>query len=298
MNRWLVGFVAAGLLLMAGIGILLIAADNEAYRCEHIAHCENGEPELWTIQRNVDGSYQAAKQAPSHSYVSDERWVAIWTFWLFAATLLLFGATFSLWLATRDALRDARNTSDRQAKEFREQLNVAKMSADAARLGAEAQMNAERPYLHVDEMKLRFETEPGEDGCVQTYIRFAFANYGRTECRLRALSLGIEWGGIPVVPRYQPPTSRRFVVVSQHQYKSLKDLEATRVKADRAQRVRGGQEQAFIVGYVTYRDNFRRTWTTPFAFVWIFENGGEESVRFYPVDIDAYWDETCVQDPA
>ena len=77
------------------------------------------------------------------------------TVWLAVVTTILAGVTAGLWIATYNLARDAKRTADRQRREMKISLAIAKRSANAAKNSAEAAERTVKIMKDTAEKQLR-----------------------------------------------------------------------------------------------------------------------------------------------
>jgi hypothetical protein len=122
---------------------------------------------------------------------------ALATIAIAAFTLNLKWSTDKLWKAGEDQFRLAETVSDRQASEIRDQIAIARESADAVKHSADAAVAAERARFFIviekhnlteiiEHVENRGALASGENFSIQCH----FKNYGKTPGIIKELSIG------------------------------------------------------------------------------------------------------------
>jgi hypothetical protein len=106
-------------------------------------------------------------------------------------TWRLYKATAGLFVETKGL----RSAADQQARDMQASLAIAKESAEAAKLNAQAALGAELPILSWVKVKLLDHTSPDHEVCghppKKIIFRFDIKNFGRTPAEVT--KIGIAW---------------------------------------------------------------------------------------------------------
>jgi hypothetical protein len=162
-----------------------------------------------------------------------------------------------------------------QLKLMRESLSPAKEAADAAKLNAQAVVDAERAYLFVTVggdvvpvMEKAVEFDGSNPSKFEIQISYAFRNYGRTPGIIREISHGVCIApNLPVQRTYSPVIHLPSHILSTD--KATPNIavdDAPTITAAIAQSIREIENTFWFYGAVTYDDMFG--WRRTFNFVW------------------------------
>jgi hypothetical protein len=215
-----------------------------------------------------EACYQAAARSGRNTDECEAFWkkttsdpVALFTLVLAFSTVGLWIATLGLYFAGKRQLKLAKETSDRQAIEIQNQIDIAKVSARATKESADAAIALERPRLWLSKTYIAINAE--DDG--QIVCRYSIQNYGRTPAILESYDVNLRcYTVLPGVPDYRLVFPLRRVL---HQREEMNDLQVTSLAIDRERiGTLGSATEVFLFGNFRYRDVFGATIITGFGY--------------------------------
>jgi hypothetical protein len=247
-----------------------------------------------TDSETIEERHQATEEAIAYY----NKWLMFFTAILAIATFGLGVATVGLYRISERQLRHAELQS-RRARVYRaqdemrieEQIGIAKASANAAKLNAEAVMAAEGaalyPLIGDDNLKAIFgaarryeRTGQDSEPFPAPAVTFRFKNYGKTPAVLISVMHGLDFFPKPSKLRTMHAEDISFIEVIAPD-KETRDMTAalygSTFTREKAKVVRDGPGQLLFFGQAIFKDFFNRQ----FLCIWECEgdNGGFRLIR-------------------
>jgi hypothetical protein len=193
-----IGFFVAGLFWMAAYGLLVSYTPTTAEK----EYCYQAAAKSGHDTRECESFWEKTTSDP----------IALFTLILAFSTVGLWVATISLYRAGERQLKLAKETSDRQAIEIQDQIDITKISARAADESAKAAVATERArfYIVIQGHNIdlllqtlgRYPNSPTMPLSFEPTIQYAFKNYGKTPGIIREVSHGLQVHSGPPDPVY------------------------------------------------------------------------------------------------
>jgi hypothetical protein len=148
----------------------------------------------------------------NHIFDKPDAYVALFTALLVVSTIALWRSTRKLWEAGEKQFKLAKETTDRQAIEIKNQIDIARIAARAADDSAKAAIATERArfYIVINAHNLesflkaagRYPNSPTMPFSFGPIIEYAFKNYGKTPGIIKEVSHGLSVNEGPPDPVY------------------------------------------------------------------------------------------------
>ena len=220
-----------------------------------------------TIQKSEQD--RNAEASNSEHKASNEWWLIVWTAVLACITLLLAGITGVLAKYTYKLWLDASKTSERQAIETQRSLHIAKESANAATMSAQAAIGVELPRFVVSNIQLSVTDSSIRTNSGIFTVETQLANHGRTEAVITVDCLNYEiceW--LDPKPAYLEQRSLGFGTIIKPAEQHRIECQIPAVELDGISNGRG-QTTLWVYGFIEYRDFLEKLHETGFVAAWI-----------------------------
>lgn len=180
-----------------------------------------------------------------------------------------------------------------QLRGLRQANDVARRSAEAAKVSSDALMSAERPHMVVRELKISgLASTPNPDGKVSLALTYRVQNFGRTPAFPKETAIQMHFvPELPVGLPYLEPTQIRGTTTPNHWWGSEWPT-PLQADADSVRRVGVGETNLLCIGYFKYADIFGEPHETRFAYKLVIDAGSDASKHFAAVGPDSYWSYT------
>jgi hypothetical protein len=186
-------------------------------------------------------------------------------------TLTLKRSTDKLWEAADQQFKLAKETSDRQAFEIQNQIDIAREANRAAQKSADAAVAADRARLYVNithnfmdciNAASAYENTPtvDENPLAASHLPMAkirFKNYGKTPAILVEVATGIVYSETVPDPVWDVKVVNENIIgVDQTTEEFSEVISGTQMTLGMAKKVRDGIATIWIFGYASYDDVF------------------------------------------
>jgi hypothetical protein len=216
-------------------------------------------------KQSAEGEHNRAEKAEIDKKVAFEtQRIADYTFAVAVFTLLVFAGTGLLGLATF-------------------------ITARAAKLSAEAVINAERPHMIMDELKISGLKSPQVNGSIPSLFFFKIQNFGRTPSFAKELALQFHFDKkLPEGVTLLKMTEIVGVTAPGRTY-GVDWPNEHALPADKFKLVVAGATNIFVIGCFKYTDVFERPHESHFAYQLEIDAGADSSKHFSPAGGKSYW---------
>jgi hypothetical protein len=203
-------------------------------------------------------------------YFSPEWWLVYVTVPLVIVTAILALFTYKLWSATKDLAADAKETATNQANKTDESIKIAKKSADAAKLTAEALLGVQLPRFVVAKIEWQNVNESLSKKLNDGTIVVTLVNHGNTEALITSHSLEIIVDAeLPLKPEY-PKSSVRIIdfgkVIQKDSIHEM-SFRLGHLSDMQIEHIRSKKIKLWVYGYIAYRDFFDKAHKSGFVAV-------------------------------
>jgi hypothetical protein len=196
--------------------------------------------------------------------------ISLFTFGLFVFTGALVAATYALYRAGEKQIALAKEVSDRQFIETQNQLDIARESNRAAIKSADAAVAAERArfYLVIEHnFRACINAAAAWDGPweqeerplpmdIQPMAKISFKNYGKTPGIVVEVGTGIIFSESVPDPVYDVKVVMDNIIGTERSTEGFGTLITGQMTMAQAKKVRSGEGNVWIFGYVSYDDVF------------------------------------------
>jgi hypothetical protein len=162
-------------------------------------------------------------------------------------------------------------------------------TASAAKLSAEAVIDAERPHMIMDELVVSGLNSPDVNGGKNLRFSYQIRNFGRTPSFAKEMALQFYFGSeLPEGQTFGGKTEIIGVTAPDLRY-GVQWPNEIFIPADKIQPVIARVSNIFFLGFFKYTDVFERPHETHFAYRFEFDAGADSSKHFAATEPKSYW---------